>query len=74
MKLSSIKEQALHLPVDERASLARRLLESLDELPAKEAEQLWAEEAGRRAAEIDSGDVGPVSAEELERRVQARIE
>ena len=73
MKPNIIQKEALHLPIKERANLARRLLESLDDLPDSEAEMLWIEEARRRAAEIDSGEVNLVSAEELERRVQARL-
>lgn len=73
MKLGVIEKEALHLPVDDRAKLAQRLLESLDELSEEEAEKLWLVEAERRAREIDEGKVRLVSAETLERRVQARL-
>jgi hypothetical protein len=39
----------------------------------EEAEKLWLAEAERRAREIDTGKVKPVSAEELERRVRALL-
>jgi putative addiction module component (TIGR02574 family) len=68
-----IEEEALQLPIRDRAKLAHRLLESLDDISAADAEQLWLEEAQRRAEEIDKGQVKLVSAEELERRVQARL-
>jgi putative addiction module component (TIGR02574 family) len=73
MNVSSIEEKALALPVQERAKLIERLLESLDTLPEEEAETLWLEAAERRACEIDEGKVQLVTPEELERRVQARL-
>lgn len=73
MKPSAIEKEVLHLPVEERAKLAQRLLESLDVLSEDDAERLWLAEAERRAREIDEGKVELVSAEELERRVQARL-
>lgn len=73
MNVSSIEEKALALPVQERARLIERLLESLDTLPEQEAEALWLEAAERRAREIDEGKVQLVTPEELERRVQARL-
>ena len=73
MKLGAIEKEALHLPLQERAKLAQRLLESLDELSESDAEELWLGEAERRASEIDSGGVTLVSSDELERRIQARL-
>lgn len=70
MSFLTIEKEALELPTPERAKLAQRLLESLDDVPEAEAEQLWLDVAARRAEEIDSGTVKMVSAEELETRVQ----
>jgi len=70
MKLTKIKNEALHLSVDERAELACLLLESLDEISDKEHELLWVEEVVRRARQIDQGIVKLVTAEELENRIQ----
>lgn len=72
MRSAAIEKQALELPAEKRAALAQRLLESLDDLSAAEAEQLWLLEAARRAREIDTGKAQVVSAAELERRVKAR--
>jgi hypothetical protein len=69
----AITEQALHLSERERADLAHKLLESLDDVPPAEAERLWADTATRRAREIDEGKVQLVSAEELEDKVQAKL-
>ncbi len=73
MNASTIEEEALALPIQERAKLVERLLESLDTLPEQEAEALWLDVAERRAREIDEGRVQLVTPEELERRVQARL-
>lgn len=73
MSDQTVEKEALHLPVQERAQLAQRLLESLDDLTGAEAEQLWLIEAQRRSTEIDDGTVQLVSGDELERRVQARV-
>ena len=73
MKPSVIAKEALHLPVKERAKLAQRLLESLDDLTEAEADKLWVAEAERRARELDEGTVKPISAEELDRRVRAQF-
>ncbi|MEI6450709.1 MAG: addiction module protein [Actinomycetes bacterium] len=43
-----------------RASLARELLASLDDLSAVEVEQLWLKEAVRRTEEMASGKVRPI--------------
>jgi len=66
-----IEKAVLRLPLQARAHLAQKLLESLDQLPEAEARQLWLVEAQRRADEIDQGKVQLVSGEELENQVQA---
>ncbi len=73
MEIDKIETEALDLPPKERAKLAHRLLESLDTVSEQEAELIWIEEAKRRAGELDSGSVTPVSGEELEARVQAHL-
>jgi Putative addiction module component len=73
MKPAAIEKEALHLPIEARAKLAQRLLESLDDLSEQDAERVWLGEAERRAREIDEGKVNLVSSEELERRVQEHL-
>lgn len=70
---TEIEEDALHLPQEDRARLALRLLESLDEEFTTDADKLWANEVSRRAQEIDEGKVDLISAEKLEERVNARL-
>lgn len=73
MKPSIIENEAMHLSVEERAKLAQRLLESLDDLPSGDLEKLWLEEADKRAAEVDKGKVQLISSQELENRVRKRL-
>ena len=71
MNIQTLEQEALNLPVEERARFAKKLLSSLDILSEAETEKLWLMEAKRRAEEIDQGLVELVSAEEMERRIQA---
>jgi len=64
MTIDELKREALQLDPSTRASLARDLLESLDDLSEAEIEQLWLEEAERRHHQIVSGAVETVSMEE----------
>ncbi|HYV40883.1 MAG TPA: addiction module protein [Thermoanaerobaculia bacterium] len=50
-------ETALKLPSRDRARLAGELIASLDGPPDEGAEEAWAAEIERRAAEVDSGKV-----------------
>ena len=58
-----LEVEARSLPREERARLAEALLASLEE--EAEIERAWREEIGRRAAELDSGAVQGVPAEEV---------
>ena len=73
MKLRILRDAALDLPPDERADLARLLLLSLDDPPEEELAETWLSEAGRRAGEIDRGEVEPISAEEVRRKARALL-
>lgn len=64
MTIDELKREALQLDPSTRASLARDLLASLDDLSEAEIEQLWLEEAERRHHQIVSGAVETVSMEE----------
>lgn len=69
----SLEEQALGLPPEDRARLAHELLESLDVLSSAELEQLWTQEAERRAQEIESGRAQLVAGSEVSRKVRALV-
>ena len=61
MSTEEIENAALNLTPRERARLAERLLESLEDLTDDENERLWAEEAARRGAAWDSHEARPAS-------------
>ena len=63
MNTETLEQTALHLPVKQRAELARKLLLSLDEQSEEEVAQAWHAEAVRRAEELDRGLTDTVSAE-----------
>lgn len=73
MTIDEFKREVLQLDRSTRASLARDLLESLDDLTETEVEQLWLEEAERRHQEIASGVVETVSMEEALSKARARL-
>jgi hypothetical protein len=55
--VSASEDKALALPLQERAKLIERLLESLETLPEQQAEALCLDAAERRAREIDEDNV-----------------
>ena len=71
MTIDELKREALQLDPSTRASLARDLLESLDDLSEAEIEQLWLAEAERRHHQIISGAVETVSMEEALSKARA---
>lgn len=73
MDTRALTQTALHLPQQERAQLAQLLLDSLDGAVDVTPQEVWLQEAARRASDIDEGRVQLVSAEDLERQVQALL-
>jgi len=73
MSIDELEAEVKKLSLRERAALARRIVESLDELSEQEIETLWIEEAERRLDELEHGQVIEVSAEEVLRRARASI-
>jgi len=70
-QLELLEAQALKLTVGERASLAQRLLASLDE--DAEIEGAWAIEVERRIAEVENGSVQAIPISEALAQVRARL-
>ena len=68
--LAEILKNAMSLDVRDRATLAERLLASLDELTEDEAERLWAEESQRRLEQYRAGRAKAVSAEEVHKNAK----
>jgi len=72
--LSEILKNALSLEVRDRATLAERLLASLEEISEEEAEQLWAEEAERRLKEYRAGRAQAVLADEVHKKAERLLQ
>jgi putative addiction module component (TIGR02574 family) len=68
--LAEVLKSALRLEVRDRATLAERLLASLEEMTEEEAERLWAEEAERRLEEYRAGRAQAIHAEEVRMKAE----
>ena len=68
--LKNLAETVTQLPPKDRAFLAERLLDSLDE---DEIEQAWMGVARRRRDEVRSGKVKPIPAEDVYRRIETLL-
>jgi putative addiction module component (TIGR02574 family) len=64
-----IVEQALKMPVKDRAAIVQRLLESLDQQVDADVDSAWQSEIERRISEIDSGRVSCIPWEEVRERL-----
>ena len=73
MSATAIEQSALSLPKPDRAHLVQLLLESLDTPSDTDAQDLWLNEARKRANEIDTGNVILVTSEQLEQQVQVLL-
>ena len=74
--LDQVEAQALRLSARDRARLAHRLLESLDEAAAEdpaEVERAWKEEIERRVADFDAGGIELVPSDEVLRAARAKL-
>ena len=60
MTREALEAQLLRLPTEERAHLARVLIESLD--AQTDLDPVWLEEAQRRAQELHAGTVASIPA------------
>ncbi|MCG3180586.1 MAG: hypothetical protein BIFFINMI_02948 [Phycisphaerae bacterium] len=54
-KINKVMNEALKMPVADRALLAERLIRSLDKQQDTDVEAAWQEEIERRLRQIDSG-------------------
>jgi hypothetical protein len=73
MSLKEIESEIKKLALKDRATLAKWIVESLDELSEAEIEALWVEEAEHRLDEMEGGQVIEIPAEEVLRRAKAAI-
>ena len=73
MSVDELEIEIKKLPPKDRAILAKRVIESLDELSQPEIEALWIEQAERRLDELEQGLAVEIPAEEAFRRARDTI-
>lgn len=73
MNIAEIESEVFSLPLEQRASLAHKLLLSLEEPTEAEFDRLWGEESARRAAELDAGLVQAIPGEEVAAKARALL-
>lgn len=73
MSLDELVAEVKKLSLEDRAALAKRIVESLDDLSDSEIEALWVREAEHRLDELEQGRVTEIPAEEVLRRARAAI-
>ena len=66
-------DEALSLPVEERALMVDSLLKSLN-MPDPDIDKKWIAVAKRRLAELRSGQVKPISGNEVFENIHDRFE
>lgn len=69
-----LRGEVLSLPREERAGLARELIESLDPAQDDDAEQAWLDEAERRASEVSSGQAQLEDWADVRERVAKKLQ
>jgi putative addiction module component (TIGR02574 family) len=65
--------EVLELPPRERAEVAARILDSLDEGSDSDVDEAWARELERRAEAVDSGEVVTTDWNVLRERIEREI-
>ena len=73
MSINEIEAEIKNLDLKDRATLAKWIVESLDDLSEAEVEALWAEEAECRLDELEQGLVTEIPDKEVLRRARAAI-
>jgi putative addiction module component (TIGR02574 family) len=66
-------DEAISLPIEERAFLVDSLLRSLNPLD-EENDKKWATEAKRRLEDLRTGKTKPISGEEVFKKIQTRFD
>jgi putative addiction module component (TIGR02574 family) len=71
---AEVVKEALSLPAPQRAQVAKRLLESLDDEPFDpNAERVWAAEIEARAAAYDRGEVTAIAGDKVIEDARQRL-
>ena len=74
MNIEQLAAEALALSSEERALLADRLVESLNDAESNHLDQLWAAEAERRLDDVRSGRVQTIPGEEALAQVRRALD
>lgn len=74
MSRNAVLAQALQLPPEERADIARRLIASLDEPAEGDVGAAWLAEVERRLEDVDRGTAKLEPWELVRARIAARIQ
>lgn len=72
-QFEEIEKQARSLPLEQKATLARLLIEELDLSVDPDAEQLWIAEAQRRYAAFQNGELDSAAGEDVMKRARERL-
>ncbi len=72
MNIKNLIEEAVSLPVEERALVVDSLLRSLNP-PTSEIDKKWVDEAKRRLRELRQGRVNAIPGDEVFEKVWARL-
>ncbi len=70
---ADIERDAKALPLHERAMLAERLLETLEDLSPEEHEQIWLDECEKRLEAMKAGKLRTMSSEEFFSRAEQAV-
>lgn len=71
---NEIQHSALELDENHRAKLAKKLIDSLDQQIDEDIEQSWIDEVKKRKNEIKSGQVTPISGQEVHKAARDLFE
>jgi putative addiction module component (TIGR02574 family) len=72
-ELEKLQADLLDLPFNSRATLARALIESLDEASDQDSETLWVDEIRRRDENLRSGKASARPVDEVLRDARERL-
>jgi hypothetical protein len=73
MSQLELEQKLFALPIEARADIAHRLLESLSNISEEESDRLWAEVSLERINELKQGKVQGISGEEALRRAREAL-
>lgn len=73
LDLEQITQSALALPSNVRATLAERLLQSLDDEEFSDIDEAWIKEAEKRYSELQQGKVAGIPAQEVFAQIREEL-